>query len=52
MYSPVGARGKKGELRRLWGEVRGEDTLPKEMRISAVSVHSLGKQRGENEEKL
>lgn len=23
MYSPVGARGKKGELRRLWGEVRG-----------------------------
>lgn len=38
--------------RRLWGEVRGEGTLLQEMRISAVSVHSLGKERGENEEKL
>lgn len=49
MWSPLGVRWKKG---RLWGEIRGEGSLLKEMRISAVSVHSLGKERGENEEKL
>lgn len=37
MRAPLGARQKKGELRRLWGEVRGEGILLKEMRISAVS---------------
>lgn len=52
MCSPLGARWKKGELRRLWGEVRGEDTFLKGMRINPVNVHSLGKERGENEEKL
>lgn len=52
MCSPVGARQKKGELRRLgWGEGRRQYKCL-EMRISAVSVHSLGKERGENEEKL